>query len=102
MSPDTLTVWRDQHRASTLWRGKDSRLMGFEYDEAWQVNGVAISNSLPLSQRTWQPEALTAHHWFGNLLPEEQARTALIQQLGIPDDDFAAWRCTRACGKQQR
>ncbi|MCL7931588.1 type II toxin-antitoxin system HipA family toxin [Halomonas llamarensis] len=89
MSPDTLTVWRNQHRVGTLWRGTDSRLMGFEYDEAWQANGIAISNSLPLSQRTWQPNNQTAHHWFGNLLPEEQARTALIQQLGIPDDDFS-------------
>jgi len=24
-------------------------------NEAWQANDVAISNSLPLSQRTWQP-----------------------------------------------
>ncbi|MDR5899696.1 HipA N-terminal domain-containing protein [Halomonas vilamensis] len=78
MSPDTLTVWWDQHRVGTLWRGTDSRLMGFEYDETWQANGVAISNSLPLRQRTWQPDTLTAHHWLGNLLPEEQARTAMM------------------------
>lgn len=35
------------------------------------------------------PEAQTAHRRFGNLLPEEQARAALLKRLAIPDDDFA-------------
>ncbi|PHR02611.1 MAG: hypothetical protein COB32_07640 [Halomonas sp.] len=89
MTPDQLIVWQNHQRVGTLWRGLDGRLMGFEYDEEWQASGQAISNSLPLNQRTWPPETLTAHHWFGNLLPEEQARAALIRQLGIPDDDFS-------------
>ncbi|WP_075878609.1 type II toxin-antitoxin system HipA family toxin [Vreelandella massiliensis] len=89
MNHDTLSVWYAERRVGTLWRGEDGRLMGFEYEEDWQRHGHAISNSLPFSQRTWPPETLTAHHWFGNLLPEEQARTALIRQLGIPDDDFS-------------
>ncbi|WNL37671.1 HipA domain-containing protein [Halomonas sp. PAMB 3232] len=89
MMPDHLNVWSGRKRVGALWRGDDGRLMGFEYDAQWQVNGHAISNSLPLDQRLWPPETLTAHHWFGNLLPEEQARAALIRQLGIPDDDFA-------------
>ena len=89
MTTETLIVWQNHQRVGTLWRGADSRLMGFEYDAEWQANGQAISNSLPLHQRTWPPEALTAHHWFGNLLPEEQARAAIIRQLGIPDDDFS-------------
>ncbi|MGM0855893.1 MAG: type II toxin-antitoxin system HipA family toxin [Pseudomonadota bacterium] len=89
MNSDTLAVWNAESRVGTLWRGVDGRLIGFEYDEDWQRKGHAISNSLPLHQRTWPPETLTAHHWFGNLLPEEQARTALIRQLGISDDDFS-------------
>ncbi|EPC04167.1 hypothetical protein L861_02320 [Litchfieldella anticariensis FP35 = DSM 16096] len=86
---DELRVWRDQQRVGTLWRGDDGRLMGFEYEEAWQTSGQAISHSLPLSQKTWAPEDLSAHRWFGNLLPEEQARDALLKRLGLPDDDFS-------------
>jgi len=89
ISPHALYVWRDERRVGTLWRGGDGRLMGFEYDDAWRQDGHAISHSLPLSQKAWQPEDLLAHHWFGNLLPEEQARAALIKRLGIPDDDFS-------------
>ncbi|MFC3285548.1 type II toxin-antitoxin system HipA family toxin [Litchfieldella rifensis] len=84
-----LHVWRDAQRVGTLWRGDDERLMGFEYDDAWQATGLAISHSLPLSRKTWLPEDQRAHRWFGNLLPEEQAREALIKRLGIPDDDFS-------------
>lgn len=86
---DALNVWRDEQRVGTLWRGDDGRLMGFRYDEAWQRTGQAISHSLPLSRQVWQPEDKLAHHWFGNLLPEEQARAALVKRLGIPDDDFS-------------
>lgn len=86
---DVLQVWRDERLVGSLWRGDDGRLMGFEYDDAWQASGHAISHSLPLSQRTWLPEEQLAHRWFGNLLPEEQARAALIKRLGIPDDDFS-------------
>ncbi|MFG6667481.1 HipA N-terminal domain-containing protein [Halomonas sp. HNIBRBA4712] len=76
MTPDRLNVWSGRKRVGALWRGDDGRLIGFEYDAEWQANGHAISNSLPLDQRLWPPETLTAHHWFGNLLPEEQARGA--------------------------
>ena len=87
--PDSLNVWRDTQHVGTLWRGTDGRLMGFEYNDTWRQNGHAISYSLPLSQKAWQPQDLLAHHWFANLLPEEQARAALIKRLGIPDDDFS-------------
>lgn len=86
---DTLGVWRDNKRVGVLWRGSGERLIGFEYDSEWQASGHAISHSLPLEKRTWLPEEQTAHRWFGNLLPEEQARTALLKRLAIPDDDFA-------------
>lgn len=86
---DTLHVWREHRLVGTLWRGSGERLIGFEYDSEWQATGHAISNSLPLEKRTWLPEEKTAHHWFGNLLPEEQARIALLKRLAIPDDDFA-------------
>ncbi|WP_165789491.1 HipA N-terminal domain-containing protein [Billgrantia endophytica] len=86
---DVLHVWRNEQHVGTLWRGDDGRLMGFEYDDAWQTTGHAISHSLPLSQRIWRPEEQCAHRWFGNLPPEEQARAALIKRLGIPDDDFS-------------
>lgn len=86
---DELLVWREENLVGTLWRGQGERLMGFEYDPSWLDSGHAISCSLPLEQRRWLPEEQTAHRWFGNLLPEEQARTALLKRLAIPDDDFA-------------
>ncbi|MCE8018942.1 type II toxin-antitoxin system HipA family toxin [Halomonas sp. MCCC 1A11036] len=86
---DTLSVWHDDKRVGVLWRGSGERLIGFEYDSEWQAFGHAISHSLPLEKRTWLPEEQTAHRWFGNLLPEEQARAALLKRLAIPDDDFA-------------
>lgn len=84
-----LHVWREDRLVGTLWRGRDERLIGFEYEPSWRDSGYAISNSLPLEQRRWLPEDQTAHRWFGNLLPEEQARSALLKRLAIPDDDFA-------------
>ncbi|MDH2423755.1 HipA N-terminal domain-containing protein, partial [Cobetia litoralis] len=67
--PDSLNVWRDTQHVGMLWRGTDGRLMGFEYNDTWRQNGHAISYSLPLSQKAWQPQDLLAHHWFANLLP---------------------------------
>lgn len=84
-----LNVWRGDRHVGVVWRGDDGRSIGFEYDARWQATGHAISHSLPLSQKVWAPEDRRAHHWFGNLLPEEQAREALIKRLGIPDDDFS-------------
>lgn len=84
-----LHVWRDRRLVGTLWRGVDDRLIGFEYDADWMANGLPISHSLPLDQACWLPEAQLAHRWFGNLLPEERARAALVRRLGLPDDDFA-------------
>ncbi|QTF91279.1 type II toxin-antitoxin system HipA family toxin [Halomonas sp. BM-2019] len=86
---DELHVWREERLVGTLWRGQGERLMGFEYAPSWLDSGHAISCSLPLEQKTWLPDELTAHRWFGNLLPEEQARAALLKRLAIPDDDFA-------------
>lgn len=86
---DELYVWRAERRVGTLWRGDDGRSIGFEYDVEWQSTGHAISSSLPLSQSAWPPEDSRAHRWFGNLLPEEQARNALTKRLGVPDDDFS-------------
>ncbi|WP_147273068.1 type II toxin-antitoxin system HipA family toxin [Billgrantia montanilacus] len=86
---DALHVWHEERLVGTLWQGSGERLIGFEYDSEWQATGHAISNSLPLEKRIWLPEEQTAHRWFGNLLPEEQARTALLKRLAIPDDDFA-------------
>nr|WP_297456437.1 type II toxin-antitoxin system HipA family toxin [uncultured Halomonas sp.] len=86
---DTLNVWHGNRLVGALWRGDDERLMGFDYDDAWMATGSAISNSLPIDKKTWPPEDQRAHRWFGNLLPEEQARAALIKRLGIVDDDFS-------------
>ncbi|MCG7598301.1 type II toxin-antitoxin system HipA family toxin [Halomonas sp. McH1-25] len=86
---DELAVWKGERRVGTLWRGNDGRSIGFEYDADWQASGVAISTSLPLARAVWPPEDSRAHRWFGNLLPEEQAREALIKRLGVPDDDFS-------------
>ncbi|HET8790152.1 MAG TPA: type II toxin-antitoxin system HipA family toxin [Modicisalibacter sp.] len=86
---DTLNVWHDNRLVGILWRGGDERLMGFEYDDAWMATGSSISNSLPIDRKVWPPEDQRAHRWFGNLLPEEQARAALIKRLGIVDDDFS-------------
>lgn len=87
-SHDTLGVWHGDRLVGTLWRGSDERLMGFEYSDDWMATSASISNSLPIERKIWPAEDQRAHRWFGNLLPEEQARDALIKRLGIADDDF--------------
>lgn len=81
---ERLSVWRGYEQIGELWLGGDQRTMGFAYRQPQ----LAISNSLPLSQQ-FLPEQTLAHHWFGNLLPEERSRQTLVNRLGVADDDFS-------------
>lgn len=82
-----LQVWRGAQPIGELWLAADGRSMGFAYAEPRP--GMAISNSLPLSDSPFSAEQGLAHRWFANLLPEEGARQALVRRLGVVDEDFA-------------
>ena len=88
----TLLVWYGSRQVGELYLGADGRSIGLRYDEQWQASGVPISQSLPLTQSTYTPESGVAHLWFGNLLPEEGSRAALVRRLGVADDDYALLR----------
>jgi len=87
-----LMVWHGEQKVGELYLGADGRSIGLRHEPTWQQTGVAISQSLPLSQTDFPPENGVAHVWFGNLLPEEGSRAALVRRLGVADDDFALLR----------
>lgn len=87
-----LVVWYGANRVGELYLGPDGRSIGLRYDTGWQQQGVPISQSLPLQQEDFCPEQGRAHRWFGNLLPEEGSRSALVRRLGVADDDYALLR----------
>lgn len=92
MSDDRLLVWHGADVVGELYLGADGRSIGFDYRPAWIDSGLPISNSLPLADASFPAEAGRAHLWFGNLLPEEGSRAALVKRLGVADDDFALLR----------
>jgi serine/threonine-protein kinase HipA len=86
MADRLLDVWCFGERAGTL---TDSGAgLRFEYQDAWQANGMPpLSQSLPLAGG-FPPEAITA--FFGGLLPEGEPRLLLARQLGVSDrNDFS-------------
>lgn len=89
---EPLLVWHGTAKVGQLYLGADGRSIGLRHDSSWQQDGVAISQSLPLRQSDFPPEGGAAHLWFGNLLPEEGSRAALVRRLGVADDDFALLR----------
>lgn len=89
---ETLQIWHGEARVGELYLGVDGRSIGMRYDEDWRRRGVAISQSLPLSQPDYPPAEARAHLWFANLLPEEGSRAALVRRLGVSDDDFSLLR----------
>ncbi len=88
---DALQVWFEDRRVGTLWRDVTGA-MGFRYDPEWTETGVAVSRSLPLERREFPPEALVAHRFFANLLPEGDARAQIVRDLRLPDTDFELLR----------
>jgi len=42
--------------------------IGFTYDQDWIVDGLAISNSMPLSEQEYKGEVVS--RYFDNLLPD--------------------------------
>ena len=89
--PDELNVWYEHQRVGTLWRTPVG-VMGFGYDAEWIETGYAISQSLPLNDREFPPEAATAHRFFANLLPEGGVREQIVRDLKLPDSDFELLR----------
>ena len=88
---DALQVWFEDRRVGTLWRDV-AGAMGFRYDPEWMETGFAVSRSLPLERREFPPEALVAHRFFANLLPEGDARAQIVRDLRLPDTDFELLR----------
>ncbi len=88
---DSLQVWCEQCRVGTLWRDAIGAI-GFRYDPEWIASGFAISQSLPLATGEFPPEALVAHRFFANLLPEGSVRTQIVRELRLPDSDFELLR----------
>ncbi|MGB0866999.1 MAG: type II toxin-antitoxin system HipA family toxin [Granulosicoccaceae bacterium] len=89
---ESLSVWHGTSQVGELYLGADQRSIGLHYTQAWREQGLAISQSLPLGQADYSPEQGRAHLWFGNLLPEEGSRAALVRRLGVSDDDFSLLR----------
>ncbi len=88
---DSLQVWYEDRLVGTLWRDTIGA-MGFRYHPEWITSGFAISRSLPLASGEFPPEALVAHRFFANLLPEGDARAQIVRDLRLPDTDFELLR----------
>ena len=88
---DSLRVWMEDRVVGTLWRDT-AGAMGFRYDPEWRETGFAISRSLPPASGEFPPEALVAHRFFANLLPEGDARAQIVRELRLPDTDFELLR----------
>lgn len=81
-----LWVWLPPFLIGTIQQKKDQ--VTFTYAKEWigHAKSFPLSNSLPLSLVTFEQEAAT---FFGNLLPEGNAREALCRRFGISiDNDF--------------
>ncbi len=89
--PDELEVWYEHRQVGTLWRNPVG-FMGFRYHPEWIDTGFAISRSLPLAGHEFPPEAVTAHRFFANLLPEGGVREQIVRDLKLPDSDFELLR----------
>jgi len=87
----SLQVWIEDRPVGTLRRDAIGA-MGFRYDPEWMETGFAISRSLPLASGEFPPEALVAHRFFANLLPEGDARAQIVRDLRLPDTDFELLR----------
>lgn len=86
--PDILNVWYRARLAGTLERQRSGRI-SFQYDPGWTESGERpLSLSLPVDGDESYQDADAAHHFFANLLPEGEARTRIVRELKIPDDDF--------------
>lgn len=92
MTDDSLVVWHGGGVVGELYLGVDGRSIGFNYNKAWMDSGLPVSTSLPLAEASFPAQLGKAHLWFGNLLPEEGSRAALVKRLGVADDDFALLR----------
>lgn len=88
---DSLDVWCEQRRVGTLWRNTIGA-MGFRYDAEWLASGFAISQSLPLADSEFPPEAGIVHRFFANLLPEGGVRDQIVRDLRLPNTDFELLR----------
>lgn len=90
MSSEHLLVWHDGgHLVGKLYRTSESvsaNGLTFVYEAAWKQRGFPISQSLPFHL---SPDAQQGLHFFSNLLPEGDERSALVGELRIADDDFA-------------
>ncbi len=88
---DWLHVRHEQRLVGTLWRNAIGA-MGFRYDAEWITGGFTISQSLPLATGEFPPDAVVAHRFFANLLPEGGVRDQIVRDLKLPNADFELLR----------
>ena len=86
---EILDVWTGQRLVGHLRRGQSAGI-GFQYDSEWLgLSGAyPVSQTLPLSNRSFSGEDGVAHRFFANLLPEGDVRERTVRDLQIPNTDF--------------
>lgn len=83
-----LAVWWGERLVGRVL-GNGAGLSGFVYDGDWLQDGQSVSCSLPLDETgDFLLPDTRGVHFFGNLLPEGNARDRLVRRLGVADDDF--------------
>ena len=82
-----LNVWYNDRIVGAVYTN-DNNNIGFTYNDKWQEKGFSISNQLPLTTKDYPPNKKVAHNFFTNLLPEAGARSRIINELKIHDNDY--------------
>lgn len=90
---DQLIVWHKDRIVGTIFRESNGK-MAFLYHPDWIKKGFPLSIKLPLTSDYYDEENSDAHSYFANLLPEGNARIALVQSFGTPDQDFDLLKIT--------
>lgn len=92
-----LNVFLDQERVGALY--ENAGVWSFQYEDAWIAAGFPLAPGLPLQAEILDTGTLRPVQWFfDNLLPEEAARTRLIQSQGPGPWD--AWRLLERFGSE--
>lgn len=94
----TLNVFVDESTVGTLF--ENNGVWSFEYHTNWLMNGFPLAPGLPLEQEMIVDSGtLRPVQWFfDNLLPEEAARTRLVDSL--PKGEWDAWELLKHFGAE--
>lgn len=94
----TLNVFIDESNVGTLF--ENNGIWSFKYNAGWVTTGFPLSPGLPLQQdMIVDSGTLRPVQWyFDNLLPEDAARTRLIDSL--PKGEWDAWQLLKHFGAE--